>query len=99
MIKYLEANLSEKNQAIKLTHQRTWTESDSFSMGLGWMIGSKGNRDQYIYHDGNTRVGFNSICIFYPKDNLGIIIMANETNSLSKIGDLANEIKMRLSSN
>jgi hypothetical protein len=68
-------------------------------MGLGWMIGSKGNRDQYIYHDGNTRVGFNSICIFYPKDNLGIIIMANETNSLSKIGDLANEIKMRLSSN
>jgi CubicO group peptidase (beta-lactamase class C family) len=97
MLKYIEANLSEKNQAIKLTHQRTWTESDSFSLGLGWMIGGESNGDHYIYHDGNTRVGYNSICIFYPKDNLGIVIMVNETNSLSKIGDLANEIKVKLS--
>jgi CubicO group peptidase (beta-lactamase class C family) len=96
MLKYIEANLSEKNQAIKLTHQKTWMERDDFSMGLGWMIGGKDKGDQYIYHDGNTRVGYNSICIFYPKDNLGIIIMANETNSLEKIGDLANEIKMKL---
>jgi CubicO group peptidase (beta-lactamase class C family) len=96
MLKYIEANLSEKNQAIKLTHQKTWTEHDDLSMGLGWMIGGKTKDDQYIYHDGNTRVGYNSICIFYPKDNLGIIIMVNETNSLEKIGDLANEIKMKL---
>jgi len=96
MLKYIQANLSEKNQAIKLTHQPTWTESDSFSLGLGWMLGSKSNGDQYIYHDGNTRVGFNSICIFYPKDNLGIVILVNETNSLSKLGELANEIKTKL---
>lgn len=95
MLKYMEANLSERNRAIKLTHQITWTANDGFSMGLGWMIGGNNNTGRYIYHDGNTRLGFNSLCIFYPDDNMGIVILVNETNSLDKIGDLANEIRFK----
>lgn len=93
MLKYIEANLFEKDKAIKLTHQLTWGKKDGFGLGLGWMLNNESNGERYIYHDGNTKIGYNTLCIFYPGEDLGFIIIVNDTISQDKVGELENNIK------
>ncbi len=91
MLKYLEANLSEKDKAVKLTHQLTWGKPDAFGIGLGWMMDTE-NGTRYIYHDGNTKLGFNTLCLFYPVKKLGYIIIVNDNISQQRVGDVENDI-------
>jgi CubicO group peptidase (beta-lactamase class C family) len=95
MLKYLQANLSEKNKAVQLTHKLTWGRKDGFGMGLGWMMDSE-NGVRYIYHDGNTRLGFNTFCIFYPTEDFGVIIFVNDNIGLSKVGEIENRIRKEI---
>lgn len=96
MLKYIAANLSEEKAAIQLTHRRTWGKTDGYGMGLGWMMDLESDGTRYIYHDGNTRLGYNSFCIFYPEEGLGIVILVNDTINIRKLGDLANDIRKGL---
>lgn len=97
MLKYLGANIEEKDKALKLTHQLTWGDKHDFAMGLGWMIGSDENGEQFIFHDGHTGVGFNTHCIFYPKEQLGFIIIVNDLTSQDKVTELEKRIKQAIS--
>jgi CubicO group peptidase (beta-lactamase class C family) len=97
MLVYIRANLAQKDPAVKLSHQLIWGEKNGFGMGLGWMIDSSPNGERYFYHDGNTKLGFNTLCTLYPVENLGIIIMASDNISQSKVGDLENSMKKELS--
>lgn len=47
---------------------------------------------QYFYHDGNTKVGFNSLCTLYPARQLGIFIIANDVQSQEKVGKIENAL-------
>lgn len=96
MLKYLKANLSEKDKAIKLTHQLTYGKKDEFGLGLGWMMDNTTNGDRYIYHDGNSKFGYNTLCIFYPKKELGFIIVVNDTIDQGKVGEIENNIEKAL---
>ena len=96
MLKYIEANLSEKDQAIRLTHQLTYGNNNGFAMGLGWMMDSNGKGERYFYHSGNTKIGYNTLCTFYPEDGLGFIIIVNDTISQDKVGEMENNMKKAL---
>ncbi len=96
MLKYIKANLSTKDKAIRLTHQLTYGMEKGFGMGLGWMIDNNSNGERYIYHDGNTKIGYNTLCTLYPSEDLGFIIMVNDTVSQDKVGELENNIKQAL---
>jgi CubicO group peptidase (beta-lactamase class C family) len=74
MVKYLQANLSEKDKAIRLTHQLTYGKKNGFGLGLGWMMDDSSNGGRYFYHGGNTKIGYNTLCTFYPAEDLGFII-------------------------
>ena len=93
---HLKANLSEKDKAIKLTHQLTYGKKDEFGLGLGWMMDNTTNGDRYIYHDGNSKFGYNTLCIFYPKKELGFIIVVNDTIDQGKVGEIENNIEKAL---
>ncbi|WP_276089651.1 serine hydrolase domain-containing protein [Pedobacter sp. JY14-1] len=95
MVKYLQAQLSEKDAAIRLTHQQTFGRRDGFGMGLGWMLNSE-NGQRYIYHDGNTKIGFNTLITLYPEIQSGIVIIVNETSSQQRVGQLENKINSGL---
>jgi serine-type D-Ala-D-Ala carboxypeptidase/endopeptidase len=60
------------------------------------MIDNSSNRERYFYHDGNTKIGYNTLCTFYPTEDLGFIIIVNDTISQGKVGDLKNNIKKAL---
>ncbi len=96
MLKYIKANFSMKNKAIRLTHQLTYGKEKGFGIGLGWMMDNNNNGERYIYHDGNTKIGYNSLCILYPSKNLGFIIIVNDTISQDKVGELENNIRRAL---
>lgn len=96
MLTYIQANLLEKDKAIKMTHQLTYGKKDGFGVGLGWMMDNNTNGERYIYHDGNTKIGYNTLCVLYPSEDLGFIIIVNDTISQDKVGELENNIKKAL---
>ncbi len=96
MLKYIKANLSMRDKAIRLTHQLTYGKEKGFGIGLGWMMDNNSNGERYIYHDGNTKIGYNTLCTLYPSENLGFIIIVNDTLSQDKVGELENNIKQTL---
>lgn len=97
MLKFLKANLMEKDPALKLTHQLTFGKPSGFGLGLSWMIDTDTTGARYIYHDGSVRIGFNTLCLFYPQKQLGFIIIANDTVDQAMVGEVENNISRGLS--
>jgi serine-type D-Ala-D-Ala carboxypeptidase/endopeptidase len=95
MLTYIEANLSEKDSAIRLAHQLTWGNPGGFGVGLGWMMDTE-EGVRYLYHDGHTKTGYNALCLFYPHKNYGMIILVNDNISQRKVGDIENNITKEL---
>jgi len=96
MLQYLDAQLSAKAEVIQLVQQLTWGNENGFGMGLGWMMDLDATGDKYIYHSGNTRLGYNSMCLFYPELKLGMVVFVNDTNDLQKVGNLVSGVKKDL---
>jgi len=96
MLKYLKANLSEQDPAIKLTHQPTWQDAEGNTIGLGWMIDTDYKGTRIIYHDGHTGIGFNTLCLLYPGKDLGYIIIVNDNISQERLSDLQKNIQQYL---
>ena len=96
MLIYIEANLKLNDRALGLTHQLTYGKDDGFGMGLGWMINRDERGVRYFYHDGNTKIGYNTLCVLYPTDDYGIVIMVNDTIDQRKVSELENDIRHQL---
>lgn len=95
MLIYLQANINEKDDAIKLTHRITWRNENGFAIGLGWMMDTS-DGEKYIFHDGHTGIGFNTHCIFYPKQKMGFIIIVNDNISQDNVSRMGDVIKAAL---
>ncbi len=92
MLKYLKANVVEKDSAIKLSHQQTYINANGIGVGLGWMIG-KSDGKRFLYHSGKTGIGFSTLCSVYPEQGIGIMILVNETLNQDLLTDLRDKIK------
>lgn len=97
MLTYIQANLLEKDKAIRLTHQLTYGKEKGFALGLGWMMDTTRDGERYFYHDGNTKIGYNTLCTFYPAEDVGFIIIVNDTVSQDNVGEVENNIKKAFS--
>lgn len=96
MLKYVIANVKETDPAIKLSHKATLRQSDSTGVGLNWMIeNNKGKRT--LYHSGRTGIGFSTLCLAYPEDKIGIMILVNDNLSQDNVSILGDKIKLALS--
>lgn len=95
MLKYVIANVKATDPAIKLAHQQTYVKSDGTGIGLGWMSGeNKGKR--FFYHSGRTGIGFSTLCTVYPAEDIGIMILVNDTINQDNVSKLNNTIKNAL---
>jgi CubicO group peptidase (beta-lactamase class C family) len=95
MLKYLKANIEEKDSAIRLTHQITWGDPKTLAIGLNWMLDLE-NGVKDFYHDGHTGIGFNTLCEFYPSEQLGFMIVVNDNIGQDKVSDLETAIHKAL---
>lgn len=97
MLRYLSYNISEENEAIKLTHKKTYTNDEKVEIGLAWRVDYTSDGETYFYHSGSGS-GCTSICLFSPKKKIGIIVLANETSDQKKIIDLGISIFTEIAS-
>jgi CubicO group peptidase (beta-lactamase class C family) len=95
MLKYLIANVEETDPAIRLSHKETYRQSKNMSVGLSWMIGVNDGK-RFLYHSGRTGIGFSTLCVSYPEDKVGIMILANDNLSQDNISILSDKIKIAL---
>jgi hypothetical protein len=93
MLKYIQANLDEKDPAIKLTHRVTFNDNKGTVIGLNWMMGEDDNGTPNIFHLGQTSAGFTSLCVFYPEEKTGYIIFVNDMISQGRLFDLEHYIR------
>lgn len=92
MIKFVIANVNEKDPALKLSHKPTYVNSDGSGVALAWMSG-KSNGKRFLEHSGRTGLGFSTLCTIYPEEHLGFMILVNDTINQDYLSDLKDAIK------
>ncbi|UOG76800.1 beta-lactamase family protein [Hymenobacter tibetensis] len=95
LLKYAAANLTEREPAMRLAHQRTSTADAEPGMGLGWMLDKDSNGSRRIYHDGKS-IGFNTRFVLYPEQGVGIVLLVNENISQSRLTEMEQMLKQEL---
>lgn len=94
MLKYVKAQLEEKEPAIKLTHVLTYTKpGEDMGLGLAWRLETTCDGESYIDHSGRAGSGHMAICTIYPKEQMGIVILVNETIGQGRVSALERMVK------
>jgi len=88
MLKYLSANMGNKKndlyQVIRITHENTVSSTIEQQVGLGWHI-EKTDDSEIIWHNGGTG-GYRTYIGFDTKQNKGVVVLSNSTQSVDDIG-------------
>jgi CubicO group peptidase (beta-lactamase class C family) len=83
MLKYVKYQLDKKNEAVKFSHQRTWKSPKGNAVGLNWQINKSEQGIRQIWHTGGT-FGFSSYMVIYPELNIGLVLLANESDGTTQ---------------
>jgi CubicO group peptidase (beta-lactamase class C family) len=95
MLEYLEANVQESNEAIRLSHQQTWGDIKSFGVGLTWNMSDYFGKGTWLKHSGFD-YGSITLCSVYPSAQFGMILWANDDSRQGTLFDLERNIKDNL---
>jgi CubicO group peptidase (beta-lactamase class C family) len=93
MLKYVKFHLNENNEVIRLSHQPSWGDIQSYASGLNWQMIKPAGKPRKIWQSGGS-FGFSSYCAVFPDLNLGIVLLSNESdqNSQGRLNAMAEEI-------
>ena len=95
MLEYLQANVEEKNPAIRLSHQQTWGDLKSFAVGLTWDMEDYYGRGTEIWHSGFD-YGSITLLTAYPSLRFGMFLWANDDSRQGNLYDMERNIKENL---
>jgi serine-type D-Ala-D-Ala carboxypeptidase/endopeptidase len=90
MLKYTRWHLTERDAAVRLTHQPQWRIDGNYSLGLNWQMLSLPNY-RMIWQEGGVP-GFASYCVVFPELDLGIVAFTNALDP-STAGQLSALVK------
>ncbi len=90
MILYMQQNISEKNSAVKLSHNLTSGTSKQ-GMGLCWEIKLDNKHGTEFWKDGGA-LGFRSYCIVIPQQQAGIIWLSNKSGLGEELGMMIEDL-------
>lgn len=90
MLSYIQQNITEKNPAIKLSHQQTYGDSTQ-GMGLCWNIKHDNKHGASVWKDGGA-LGFRSYCVIIPQKHTGIIWLSNKSGLGEELGIMIDEL-------
>jgi D-alanyl-D-alanine-carboxypeptidase/D-alanyl-D-alanine-endopeptidase len=97
MLKYAQWEVEERDAAVRLSHIPRATAGE-YSADLNWQMWRTG-ANRLIWQSGNFP-GFHSLCVVMPELQIGVVILANETDAASNAARdrMANEILKGLDS-
>lgn len=90
MLTYLQQNITEKNAAVRLSHQQIWSDS-SHKMGLCWEI-DRGHKYGTVFKKDGGALGFRTYALVIPEKRTGIIWLSNKAGIGHEVGIMINEL-------
>ncbi len=93
MLKYMQYQLAEKDDAVKLSHRVLYGNIDEGATCFQWTMGKTWNLDYYLRTDGGT-AGFRTFYVLYPDYDLAIVLLSNQNNDTAgrKLYDITTSI-------
>lgn len=82
MLTFLEKNMEEKNEAFKLSHQRTFNKGTE--MAIGWHLLKTKSGNTLTWHNGGT-YGSSSFCGFIKEKNCAVVVLSNSGTTVDPI--------------
>ncbi|HEX8328417.1 MAG TPA: serine hydrolase domain-containing protein [Hymenobacter sp.] len=95
LMKYAQANLAEREPAVRLAHQRTTGKAPEFGNGLGWRLDADADGHSRIQHSGSSP-GFNTWFSVYPEQDFGIVILVNENVNQTRLTEMEELLKQEM---
>ncbi|RNF83864.1 serine hydrolase domain-containing protein [Montanilutibacter psychrotolerans] len=90
LAKFLGAQLSAKDAAIRLSQTPAWGDADNVAVGFNWIISKTIDDQLHLRHSGGT-FGFSSYIEMYPQRGYGIVLLANRPGEAQgQLQELAN---------
>ncbi len=88
LLRFVGANIGLKSSPISAALRRCHrgefdTGARGLHMAMGWHVWTR-NDKRIIWHNGGTG-GFHSFCGFNPKDKIGVVVLANSSESIDDI--------------
>lgn len=91
MAKFLEAELTAADPAIRLSQQPAWGDPDNYAVGLNWVLSKTVDSKPRLRMSGST-FGCSSYIEMYPAMGYGIILLANRPGETqNEMQELANK--------
>ena len=91
LAKFMEANFSPDNEALKLQHHKTYRIDKYKDMALGWFIIKQDTTQKWLWHNGGTG-GFRSSMVLDISAQKGVTVLSNISTGHShadKVDDLS----------
>jgi D-alanyl-D-alanine-carboxypeptidase/D-alanyl-D-alanine-endopeptidase len=89
VLTFLEACLTPGTgplgQALQLAQQPRAPINKHLSVGLGWLTLTRPGHAPIVWHNGGTW-GFRSVAAFVPGDAFAVVVLANTTRSVDRLG-------------
>ncbi|MCW3077926.1 MAG: beta-lactamase family protein [Bacteroidetes bacterium] len=82
MITFLEKNIDEKNEALKLSQQPTFNKGTE--MAMGWQLLKTKSGNTLTWHNGGT-YGSSSFCGFIKEKNCAVAVLSNSGTTVDPI--------------
>jgi CubicO group peptidase (beta-lactamase class C family) len=95
MMNYVEANVRERDPAIRFSHRLTWGDMKTFAIGTTWDMENYYGQYKMIWHSGYD-YGSISLCTSYPELNLGMYLWANDDSRQSYLYDMERSVREEL---
>ena len=93
MVKYIKYQLEKNNKAVEMSHQPKWGNIVDRAVGLNWQLNKTKSGIFQVWHTGGT-FGFSSYIVLFPELNLGMVLLANESDATtqSKLAYISDQI-------
>jgi CubicO group peptidase (beta-lactamase class C family) len=82
MLTFLKENITEKDNAFKLSHTPTFTLGNT--MGMAWHIMKTKQGNNLIWHNGAT-FGSTAFCGFIKEKNCAVVVLSNSGSAVDPI--------------
>lgn len=98
LTKYLLYQLTSENPEVALSHELLAGDSSGHGTAFFWNTYEYDSQVQMLYHSGGS-LGTSSWLAIYPKQNLGVFIVANVSTEYSqgKLNEISNKIVSKIS--
>jgi CubicO group peptidase (beta-lactamase class C family) len=83
LLKYTVTNMQEKDEAMKLSHELTFGDTN-FGIGLAWHIIKTKKGNKMIWHNGGT-YGFSSFAGFIKEKDCAVVVLSNSGSNTDAI--------------